>query len=76
MLPYQIVWSLPIGLGLFILKILNLNFRRIKNRKINVIETLKRPVPLEHFLYTGQDGKTKNDRFLIMDKNGEMQMGK
>ena len=27
---------------------------RIKQRKVFVIGTLKRPVPLEHFLYTGQ----------------------
>lgn len=45
--------------------------RRIKNRQIAVIQTLKRPVPLEHFLYTGQDGKTKKDLFLVTDKNGE-----
>uniref|UniRef100_A0A914X265 Uncharacterized protein n=1 Tax=Plectus sambesii TaxID=2011161 RepID=A0A914X265_9BILA len=44
---------------------------RIKNRIINVITTPKRPVPLEHFLYTGQDGKTKNDRFLLVDKTGQ-----
>uniref|UniRef100_A0A915D9W4 Helicase SKI2W n=1 Tax=Ditylenchus dipsaci TaxID=166011 RepID=A0A915D9W4_9BILA len=44
---------------------------RIKNRKINVIQTLKRPVPLEHYLYTGQDGKTRKDLFKIMDKDGE-----
>lgn len=44
---------------------------RIKNRKIAVIQTLKRPVPLEHYLYTGQDGKTKKDLFMVMDKNGE-----
>ncbi|KAJ1362971.1 hypothetical protein KIN20_022712 [Parelaphostrongylus tenuis] len=43
---------------------------RIKNRKINVVSTLKRPVPLEHYLYTGQDGKTKKDMFKIVDMNG------
>ncbi|KAK6750611.1 hypothetical protein RB195_002533 [Necator americanus] len=43
---------------------------RIKNRKINVVSTVKRPVPLEHYLYTGQDGKTKKDLFKIVDMNG------
>ncbi|WKY08648.1 hypothetical protein Q1695_007852 [Nippostrongylus brasiliensis] len=43
---------------------------RIKNRKINVVSTLKRPVPLEHYLYTGQDGKTKKDLFKIVDMGG------
>ncbi|XGW25717.1 hypothetical protein V3C99_006824 [Haemonchus contortus] len=46
---------------------------RIKNRKINVVSTLKRPVPLEHYLYTGQDGKTKKDLFKIVDMNGNWQ---
>ncbi|XP_066938554.1 superkiller complex protein 2 [Macrobrachium rosenbergii] len=43
---------------------------RIKKRKIYVISTTKRPVPLEHFLYTGTGGKTKDDRFLLVDANG------
>ncbi|VDO18537.1 unnamed protein product, partial [Heligmosomoides polygyrus] len=43
---------------------------RIKNRNINVVSTLKRPVPLEHYLYTGQDGKTKKDLFKIVDMAG------
>ena len=43
---------------------------RIKRRKIYVISTTKRPVPLEHYLYTGTGGKTKDDRFLIVDSAG------
>ncbi|CAK5084623.1 unnamed protein product [Meloidogyne enterolobii] len=43
---------------------------RINHRIIYVVETLKRPVPLEHFLYCGQDGKTRNDIFLIFDTEG------
>jgi antiviral helicase SKI2 len=43
---------------------------RIKSRVIKVIETKKRPVPLEHFLYTGQDGKTRANLFKIVDKDG------
>ncbi|XP_038045840.1 helicase SKI2W-like [Patiria miniata] len=40
---------------------------RIKRKKIYVISTLKRPVPLEHFLYTGNSTKTNNELFLIVD---------
>lgn len=36
-----------------------------------MIMTARRPVPLEHFLYTGQDGKTKKDMFKIIDSNGQ-----
>ncbi|KAG7169871.1 helicase SKI2W-like isoform X1 [Homarus americanus] len=43
---------------------------RIKKRKIYVISTSKRPVPLEHFLYTGTGGKSKDERFLLVDANG------
>jgi antiviral helicase SKI2 len=32
-----------------------------------VISTLKRPVPLEHYLYTGLTGKSKDERFLIVN---------
>lgn len=35
-----------------------------------VISTLKRPVPLEHYLYTGLTGKTKDERFLIVNAEG------
>ena len=43
---------------------------RTKRKKIYVISTLKRPVPLEHFLYTGSSGKTKDERFLLQDAQG------
>lgn len=68
----QIVLNLLIGLGMFFKRFLKLksNFRRINKRIIYVVETLKRPVPLEHFLYCGQDGKTRNDIFLIFDTEG------
>lgn len=45
-----------------------------KKRKVYVISTLKRPVPLMHYLYTGSGGKTKNDIFLIVDPAQEFQM--
>lgn len=41
-----------------------------KKRKVYVISTLKRPVPLMHYLYTGSGGKTKDDRFLLVDDQG------
>uniref|UniRef100_A0AAF5PJQ3 Helicase SKI2W n=1 Tax=Wuchereria bancrofti TaxID=6293 RepID=A0AAF5PJQ3_WUCBA len=44
---------------------------RIKKKRIYVITTARRPVPLEHFLYTGQDGKTKKDMFKIIDSSGQ-----
>ena len=38
---------------------------RTKKKKIWVISTPKRPVPLEHYLYTGSSGKTRDERFLL-----------
>ncbi len=35
-----------------------------------VISTLKRPVPLEHYLYTGVTGKSQDERFLIVNADG------
>ena len=43
---------------------------RTKKKKIWVISTPKRPVPLEHFLYTGSNGKTRDEMFLLQDSNG------
>ncbi|XP_078502024.1 superkiller complex protein 2 [Lissotriton helveticus] len=43
---------------------------RIKRKKIYVISTLKRPVPLEHFLYTGNSQKTQTELFLLQDAKG------
>ncbi|PIK60839.1 putative helicase SKI2W-like [Apostichopus japonicus] len=40
---------------------------RIKKKKIYVISTLKRPVPLEHYLYTGNSTKTSKELFMIID---------
>ena len=44
---------------------------RTKKRKIYVISTLKRPVPLEHYLYTGTDGKSRDEVFLLQDAHGK-----
>ncbi|KAH9503390.1 Helicase SKI2W [Bulinus truncatus] len=43
---------------------------RIKQKKIYVVSTLKRPVPLEHYLYTGNSIKTCNEMFLLIDAKG------
>ena len=44
--------------------------RRTKRKKIYVISTTKRPVPLEHYLYTGNSNKTSNELFMIVDHKG------
>ncbi|KAG6800914.1 helicase SKI2W [Apis mellifera caucasica] len=44
---------------------------RTKKKKTYVISTLKRPVPLQHYLYTGTDGKTKDDKFLVLGESGQ-----
>ncbi|KAL5012765.1 hypothetical protein ScPMuIL_011316 [Solemya velum] len=43
---------------------------RTKRKKIYVISTMKRPVPLEHHLYTGNSTKTSNELFVILDHKG------
>uniref|UniRef100_A0A8P4JUQ1 SKI2 subunit of superkiller complex n=1 Tax=Dicentrarchus labrax TaxID=13489 RepID=A0A8P4JUQ1_DICLA len=43
---------------------------RIKKKHIYVISTSKRPVPLEHFLYTGNSSKTQKEMFLLVDAVG------
>uniref|UniRef100_A0A3Q1HQ42 SKI2 homolog, superkiller viralicidic activity 2-like n=1 Tax=Anabas testudineus TaxID=64144 RepID=A0A3Q1HQ42_ANATE len=43
---------------------------RIKKRHIYVISTVKRPVPLEHYLYTGNSTKTQKEMFLLVDAAG------
>jgi len=40
---------------------------RTKRKKVYVVSTTKRPVPLEHYLYTGNSNKTINELFLILD---------
>ena len=42
---------------------------RTKRAKMYVVNTLKRPVPLQHYLYTGQEGRGEN-LFLIKDAEG------
>jgi antiviral helicase SKI2 len=42
-----------------------------KKKKVYVVSTLKRPVPLQHYLYTGSGGKSKPELFLIVEEAGE-----
>ncbi|XP_075982834.1 superkiller complex helicase subunit twister [Anticarsia gemmatalis] len=47
---------------------------RTKKRKVYVVSTPKRPVPLCHYLYTGTGGKSKNERFMVVDQEGNFQL--
>lgn len=41
---------------------------RMYQKKVYVVRTLERPVPLQHYLYTGTGGSTKNNRFLVLNE--------
>lgn len=41
-----------------------------KRKRVYVISTLKRPVPLKHYLYTGHSKETKKELFLLVDSDG------
>ena len=43
--------------------------RRTKLKTIYVISTYKRPVPLKHFLYTGNSKQTSDQLFEIVGDN-------
>ncbi|XP_067173330.1 superkiller complex protein 2 [Apteryx mantelli] len=43
---------------------------RIKRKRLRVISTRQRPVPLEHFLYTGNSPRTRDQLFLLLDAHG------
>ncbi|UXI21517.1 transcription factor E2F3-like [Sarcoptes scabiei] len=45
---------------------------RTRRKKIYVICTEKRPVPLKHYLYLGRDGRTQNQQILILEGDGEI----
>eukprot|EP00054_Salpingoeca_dolichothecata_P030394 m.246805 g.246805 ORF g.246805 m.246805 type:complete len:1258 (+) comp26650_c0_seq16:589-4362(+) len=45
---------------------------RTKKKKMFVISTMKRPVPLEHFLYTGSSTKTASELFKLVDSNKKL----
>lgn len=42
--------------------------RKTKQKEVYVVQTKKRPVPLEHFLFTGNSNKTSNELFLVLDQ--------
>ena len=43
--------------------------RHTKQKKIYVISTTKRPVPLQHYLYTGNSKQTQEQLFMIVNEN-------
>lgn len=43
---------------------------RTHQKKVYVVSTYQRPVPLHHYLYTGIGGNTKDNRYLILDSTG------
>lgn len=48
---------------------------RTHQRKVYVVSTTHRPVPLAHYLYTGTSGVSKNNRFKILDDSGWKRQG-
>ncbi|XP_022902314.2 superkiller complex protein 2 [Onthophagus taurus] len=42
---------------------------RTHQKKVYVVSTAKRPVPLQHYLYTGTGGSTKDNRFLLLNSS-------
>ncbi|XP_038624275.1 helicase SKI2W [Tachyglossus aculeatus] len=46
---------------------------RLKRRRLYVISTATRPVPLEHFLFTGNSTRTQDQLFLLLDAKGAFQ---
>ncbi|KAK2583646.1 hypothetical protein KPH14_009581 [Odynerus spinipes] len=47
---------------------------RIKKRKMYVISTIKRPIPLQHYLYTPTNNKERGSLLLVLDSNGEFSL--
>ncbi|XP_074427802.1 superkiller complex protein 2, partial [Larus michahellis] len=43
---------------------------RTKRRRLRVISTPRRPVPLQHFLYTGNGPHSRDQLFLLLDARG------
>ncbi|CAF0719337.1 unnamed protein product [Rotaria sp. Silwood1] len=70
----EVLIMLPDHVGLIMLSATVSNARefaewvgRMKRRNVYVISTFKRPVPLEHFLYTGNSTSTNKELFMIID---------
>lgn len=48
---------------------------RVRGTEVHVVATNKRPVPLEHFLFTGMDGQRSKDHLhLIVDQAGQFSL--
>ncbi|XP_058468018.1 superkiller complex protein 2 [Malaya genurostris] len=47
---------------------------KTKKKRVFVVSTPKRPVPLKHYLYTGCGGKSKDDIFLIVNEQNTLLM--
>ncbi|CAH8606420.1 unnamed protein product [Schistosoma mattheei] len=48
---------------------------RVRGTEVHVVATNKRPVPLEHFLFTGMDGQRSKDHLhLIVDQAGQFNL--
>ncbi|XP_061208227.1 superkiller complex protein 2 [Neopsephotus bourkii] len=45
---------------------------RTKRRCLRVLSTQRRPVPLQHFLYTGNGPRTREQLFLLLDAHGSL----
>ena len=45
--------------------------RKTKQKEVFVVQTKKRPVPLEHYLFTGNSNKTSNELFCVLDQKGQ-----
>ena len=43
-----------------------MQYRRTKRKAIYVVSTYRRPVPLKHFLYTGNSKQTSDQLFQIV----------
>nr|CAI5856094.1 unnamed protein product [Callosobruchus analis] len=48
---------------------------RTHQRKVYVVTTYKRPVPLQHYLYTGKGGSSRDNRFKILDADKWLMSG-
>lgn len=71
----EVLIMLPAHVGLILLSATVPNIEqfaswvgRIKKRKIYVTSTAKRPVPLEHYLFTGNSTKNSDQLFKIVDQ--------
>lgn len=63
----KFTWCVDVVFVMLLLTSLILTLRRTKKRRVYVVSTTKRPVPLEHHLYTGNSNKTSSELFLLVD---------